>query len=207
VCTSSHLFVNSFPPRPLDHAINPGDVVTNFPLIANRNKVQQDWSRCSQDCRAPPQHVWPWFVACLRSIRSSALHHTNLLRKLLRHASSALHHTNLLRKLLRHASSALHHTNLLRKLLRHARLVQNTSNRASPASINETNVRCMDAAWRGAEGSSTKQPGLYDCRRSFHVARAAMSSVTWSARLPMTKSLSCAFVSPARHSTGTGRGM
>ena len=27
-------------------------------------------------------------------------------------------------------------------------------------------VRCMDAAWRGADGSSTQQPRLYDCRRS-----------------------------------------
>ena len=39
-------------------------------------------------------------------------------------------------------------------------------NRASSASINETSVRCMDAAWRGADGSSTQQPKLYDCRRS-----------------------------------------
>jgi len=36
------LFVNSFSPRPLDHAINPGDVVTNFPLIANRSKFQRE---------------------------------------------------------------------------------------------------------------------------------------------------------------------
>jgi len=42
VRTSSILFVNSFPPRPLDHAINPGDVVTDFPLIANRSKVQRE---------------------------------------------------------------------------------------------------------------------------------------------------------------------
>jgi len=42
VRTSSSLFVNSFSPRPLDHAINPGDVVTDFPLIANRNKVQRE---------------------------------------------------------------------------------------------------------------------------------------------------------------------
>ena len=73
--------------------------------------------------------------------------------------------------------SDVHHTNLLRKLLRHARLVQNTSNRASSTSINGTSGRCMDAAWRGVEGSSTKQPGLYDCRRSFHVARAAAKTV------------------------------
>ena len=54
----------------------------------------------------------------------------------------------------------------LRKLLRHARLVQNTSNRAGSTSANGASVRCMDAAWRGADGSSTQQPKLYDCRRS-----------------------------------------
>jgi len=37
-----NLFVNSFSPRPLDHAINPGDVATDFPLIANRSKVQRE---------------------------------------------------------------------------------------------------------------------------------------------------------------------
>ena len=42
VRTSSILLVNSFSPRPLDYAINPGDVVTNFPLIAYRSKVQRE---------------------------------------------------------------------------------------------------------------------------------------------------------------------
>ena len=42
VRTSSILFARNFSPRPLDHAINPGDVVTDFPLIANRNKVQRE---------------------------------------------------------------------------------------------------------------------------------------------------------------------
>ena len=54
----------------------------------------------------------------------------------------------------------------LRKLLRHARLVQNTNNRAGSAYVNGKSVRCMDAAWREADGSSTQQPKLYDCRRS-----------------------------------------
>ena len=53
------------------------------------------------------------------------------------------------------------------KLLRNARLVQNTSNIACSASPNGASVRCMGAAWRGADGSSTQQqPKLYDCRRS-----------------------------------------
>ena len=117
-------------------------------------------------------------VACRRSFRCSALHHTNLLRRLLRHVRderSLPPRHSLLCAALR--CSALHHTSLLRKLLRHARLVQHTSNRASSASINETSVRCMEAAWRGVECSSTKQPRLYDCRRSFHVARAAAKTV------------------------------
>ena len=42
VRTSSILFASSFSPRPLDHAINPSDIVTDFPLIANRNKVQRE---------------------------------------------------------------------------------------------------------------------------------------------------------------------
>ena len=54
----------------------------------------------------------------------------------------------------------------IKKLLRNARLVHNTSHRAGSASANGASVRCMDAAWRGAEGSSTQQPKLYDCRRS-----------------------------------------
>jgi len=93
--------------------------------------------RCSQNCRAPPQHLWPWFVACLRSI--------SLL-------CAAPH-----KAIFKRASPPC--------------------NRESSASINETSVRCMDEAWRGVEGSSTKQPRLYDCRRSFHVARAAAKTV------------------------------
>ena len=56
------------------------------------------------------------------------------------------------------------------------RRLQNTSNIACSTSANGASVRCMDAAWRGVEGSSTKQPRLYDCRRRFHVARTAKAS-------------------------------
>ena len=71
-------------------------------------------------------------------------------------AARALHHTNLLRKLLRHVrderSLPPKHSLLctaphkpIRKLLRNARLVHNTSNRAGSTSVNGASVRCAAA--------------------------------------------------------------
>jgi len=74
VRTSSILVVNSFSPRPLDHAINPGDVVTDFPLIANRSKQTMlamsrgsvgDQSRRIAISNADTAGTGtPWFTVC-----------------------------------------------------------------------------------------------------------------------------------------------